>query len=45
MSVFKKHKYNKVNLKNACVFIKDLQAEFEMKVEQYSEAYFRIILD
>lgn len=38
MSVFKKHKYNNVNLKNACIFIKDLQAEFVMKVEQYSES-------
>lgn len=33
MSVFKKHKYNNVILENACVFIKDLQTEFVMKVE------------
>lgn len=38
MSVFKKPKYNNVILKNACAFIKDLQAEFVMKVEQYSDA-------
>lgn len=38
MNVFKKPKYSNVILKNARVFIKDLQAEFVMKMEQYSEA-------